>query len=48
MTRSRPRREVAAVAQCVANKFRQTGLFPAPKGGCIDATVPMNFVPGGK
>ena len=38
----------AAVAQCVANKFRQTGLFPAPKGGCIDATVPMNFVPGGK
>jgi hypothetical protein len=38
----------AAVAQCVANKFRQTGFFPAPKGGCIDATVPMNFVPGGK
>ena len=37
-----------AVAQCVANKFRQTGYFPAPKGGCIDATVPMNFIPGGK
>ncbi len=38
----------AAVGQCVANKFRQAGFFPAPKGGCIDATVPMNFVPGGK
>ncbi len=38
----------AQVAQCVANKFRQTGFFPAPKGGCIDATVPMNFIPGGK
>jgi hypothetical protein len=37
-----------AVAQCVANKFRQTGMFPAPRGGCIDATVPMNFVSGGK
>lgn len=37
-----------AVAQCVANKFRQTGYFPAPKGGCIDANVPITFVPGGK
>jgi hypothetical protein len=36
------------VAQCVANKFRQTGYFPAPKGGCVDATVPISFVPGGK
>jgi hypothetical protein len=36
------------VAQCVANKFRQTGYFPSPKGGCIDATVPITFVPGGK
>jgi hypothetical protein len=37
-----------SVAQCVANKFRQTGYFPAPKGGCVDANVPLNFVPGGK
>lgn len=37
-----------AVAQCVANKFRQTGQFPAPKGGCADINVPVNFVPGGK
>jgi hypothetical protein len=36
------------VAQCVANKFRQTGYFPAPKGGCVDATVPITFIPGGK
>jgi hypothetical protein len=38
----------SGVAQCVANKFRQTGFFPAPKGGCVDATVPISFVPGGK
>jgi hypothetical protein len=38
----------SSVAQCVANKFRQTGYFPAPKGGCVDATVPITFVPGGK
>jgi hypothetical protein len=38
----------AQVAQCVANKFRQTSYFPAPKGGCIDATVPITFIPGGK
>ncbi len=38
----------AAVAQCVANKFRQAGFFPAPKGGCIDTNVPITFVPGGR
>ena len=37
-----------AVATCVANVFRQSRSFPAPKGGCIDAKVPINFVPGGK
>ena len=36
------------VAQCAANKFRQTGYFPAPRGGCVDLSVPINFVPGGK
>jgi hypothetical protein len=38
----------ANVAQCVANKFRQTGYFPAPKGGCVDTVVPISFIPGGK
>jgi hypothetical protein len=38
----------AQVGQCVANMFRQSGHFPPPKGGCVEATVPINFVPGGK
>ncbi len=36
------------VAQCVANMFRQSGHFPPPKGGCVDATVPISFISGGK
>ncbi len=36
-----------SVAACVANMFRQSGHFPAPTGGCVDATVPISFVPGG-
>ena len=32
------------VTSCVLQKFR-SGAFPAPQGGCIDAQVPMNFVP---
>lgn len=32
------------VAQCAAQLFRSTGGFPAPKGGCVDVTVPLNFV----
>jgi hypothetical protein len=36
----------AYVGQCVANKFRQTGGFPAPKGGCVEVEVPLSFVPG--
>ena len=35
-----------SVAQCVANMFRQSGHFPPPAGGCVDATVPISFVPG--
>lgn len=34
-----------AVASCVANSFRGTSL-PAPKGGCVDVNIPVNFVPG--
>lgn len=37
-----------AVANCVANVFRASRSFPAPKGGCIDAKIPINFIPGGK
>jgi hypothetical protein len=32
------------VANCVAGYFR-SGSFPAPKGGCVDVNVPLNFVP---
>gem|GEM_PF-5794609 len=32
------------VAACVTNLIH-TGRFPAPEGGCVDAVVPMNFVP---
>jgi hypothetical protein len=34
------------VANCAANMFR-SGSFPAPAGGCVDAVVPMSFVPMG-
>jgi hypothetical protein len=33
-----------AVANCVAQYFRG-GAFPSPRGGCIDANVPITFVP---
>ncbi|HEX6273928.1 MAG TPA: AgmX/PglI C-terminal domain-containing protein [Polyangiaceae bacterium] len=32
------------VSQCVLNLFRST-VFPSPKNGCVDAQVPLNFVP---
>ena len=35
------------VATCVQNWFRAAGHFPAPRGGCVDAKVPISFVPGG-
>ena len=34
----------ANVANCVVNYFRGQTL-PAPKGGCVDANIPINFVP---
>jgi hypothetical protein len=34
------------VASCVASMFRSAS-FPPPTGGCVDAQVPMNFVPKG-
>jgi outer membrane biosynthesis protein TonB len=36
------------VANCAANIFRSVGSYPAPKGGCVEATVPMSFVPQGQ
>lgn len=32
------------VAQCVAGYFRGAN-FSAPQGGCLDANIPINFVP---
>ena len=32
------------VAACVAGYFRGQN-FPAPKGGCVDVNIPINFVP---
>jgi hypothetical protein len=33
-----------AVASCVVSNFRGQA-FPAPKGGCVDVNIPINFVP---
>jgi hypothetical protein len=35
------------VAACAANIFRNAS-YPAPRGGCVVATVPMSFVPMGQ
>lgn len=37
----------AAVANCAANIFR-AGAYPSPKGGCVEANVPLQFVPQGQ
>ena len=36
------------VANCAANIFARSGSLPSPRGGCVDATVPMSFVPQGQ
>ncbi len=36
------------VANCAANIFRASGNYPSPHGGCVDATVPLSFVPQGQ
>jgi outer membrane biosynthesis protein TonB len=36
-----------AVANCAANIFRNAS-YPAPKGGCVDANIPLKFVPQGE
>jgi hypothetical protein len=37
--------EIPVITGCVDRVFRVSGSFPAPKGGCVDAKVPMQFVP---
>ncbi len=32
------------VAQCVLNLYRSV-TFPSPKNGCVQAAVPLNFIP---
>jgi hypothetical protein len=38
----------ATVANCAANMFRAAQTFPSPHGGCVDAKVPLSFVPQGQ
>lgn len=33
-----------SVANCAANIFRSAAGYPSPRGGCVDATVPLSFV----
>jgi hypothetical protein len=33
------------VANCIANRFRQAGHFPAPSGGCLDVNIPISLMP---
>lgn len=39
---------MSSVATCVQSWFRSAGHFPSPHGGCVDAKVPISFVPGGR
>ena len=38
----------ATVAACAANIFRANSSYPAPHGGCLDANIPLAFVPQGQ
>jgi hypothetical protein len=38
----------AGVAACAANIFRANSSYPAPHGGCVEADVPLAFVPQGQ
>jgi hypothetical protein len=37
-----------SVAACAANIFRANSSYPAPHGGCVEANVPLAFVPQGQ
>ena len=34
------------VASCVLGRFR-SGKYPEPTGGCVNVSVPLNFMPAG-
>jgi hypothetical protein len=34
-----------SVAACIANKFRQGARLASPKGGCMEANVPVKLLP---
>jgi len=36
------------VANCAANVFRTASGYPQPRGGCVDALVPLQFKPQGQ
>jgi hypothetical protein len=36
-----------SVANCAAH-ILMSGAYPAPRGGCVEASLPMNFVPQGQ
>jgi TonB-like protein len=36
-----------SVANCAANIFRSANAYPSPRGGCVDATIPLSFVQQG-
>jgi hypothetical protein len=38
----------ASVAACAANIFRANSGYPAPHGGCVEANIPLSFVPQGQ
>jgi hypothetical protein len=35
------------VAECAANIFR-SNTYPSPRGGCVDSSIPLSFVPQGQ
>jgi hypothetical protein len=37
-----------SVANCAANMFRSSAGYPSPHGGCVEASVPLSFVPQGQ
>ncbi|MGH7271383.1 MAG: AgmX/PglI C-terminal domain-containing protein [Polyangiaceae bacterium] len=37
-----------SVANCAANMFLASGGYPAPRGGCVEARVPLSFVAQGQ
>jgi hypothetical protein len=38
----------AGVAACAANIFRGNPNYPSPHGGCVEADIPLAFVPQGQ